>query len=308
MRYHPLWTHTPAMVMTGYLVWRLSGMDVSDRMTMIHTSGTSSVPTIGVIGSILLMAVFYLVMSVFFDESWAKNEQPRKSFNWMSLFDEIAIALLISSLLWRTTKFTASEFGWMMASGAVLAGCLLEMLRPYRAEPCFEAIQPSGLLAVKSGANWLFFQRQNPPYINGLVLVLGVMMISQGVSAVQRGDILLAVINVPIIGLLLSLWNGMRVSVSPSRISVRLGMYSWKLLDLKPEQILNAEVAHFSPIRDFGGWGIRISPSKKGFFFEGTHGVLITPKKGMPVLVGSNQPQELLQAVRTAMGCSFETM
>ncbi|MHB1461852.1 MAG: hypothetical protein ACYC1M_11270 [Armatimonadota bacterium] len=301
MKYHPLWTHTPAVAMIGYMVWWLSSENIPSRLPLIQKSGTSTVSAVGLFGGILLMAALYLVMSVFFDESWAKNEQPRKSFNWMSLFDEITIALLFGSVFWRTTSYTASELSWMVAGGAVVAGCLMELLRPYRAEPLVEELRTASPLAVKPGANWLFYQRQNPPYINNIIVV-AVYYIYLSTASAQSGHFGLALMIIAIIGLLLSVWNGMRVSVSPSKISVRLGMFNWKLLELSPDQIASAEVAHFNPLRDFGGWGIRISRSKKGFFFEGNQGVLITPKKGMPVLIGSNQPQELLQAVQTAMG------
>ncbi len=302
MKYHPLWTHTPAVVLIGMMVWLISSQNTLDRLPIVLKHGTGPASAVWALGGVLLLAALYLVMSVFFDESWAKNEQPRKSFNWMSLFDEISIALLFGSVFWRTTSYTASELSWMVAGGAVVAGCLVEALRPYRAEPLVEGMQPSGPITMKPGTNWLFYQRQNPPYINAIVVVVSVYYIYLSTASVQSGHIGLAVMLIAIIGLLLSLWNGMRVSVSPSKISVRLGMFNWKLLELSPDQIVSAEVMHFNPLRDFGGWGIRFSRSKKGFFFEGNQGVLITPKKGMPVLIGSNQPQELLQAVQTAMG------
>ncbi len=302
MKYHPLWTHTPAVVLIGMMVWRVSGQSIPDRLPINLKHGTGSAPAAGVLGGVILLAVLYLVMSMFFDESWAKNEQPRKSFNWMSLFDEISIALLFGSVFWRTTSYTASELSWMVAGGAVVAGCLVEALRPYRAEPLVEELRTSSPLAVKPGANWLFYQRQNPPYINAIVVVVSVYYIYLSTASAQSGHIGVAVMLIAIIGLLLSIWNGMRVSVSPNKISVRLGMFNWKLLELSPDQIISAEVAHFNPLRDFGGWGIRFSRSRKGFFFEGNQGVLITPTKGMPVLIGSNQPQDLLQAVQTAMG------
>ena len=301
MKYHPLWTHTPAIAMIGYMALGLCNGRTAHHFANIPKDAMGSTSASGAVVGVLLMAVFYLVMSIFFDESWAKNEQPKKSFNWISLFDEITIALLLASILWQSGNYTGSNLGWITVCFAVLAGCLVEWLRPYRAEVLADQ-QPTGSLAVKPGSHWLFYQNQNPPYVNGLVIVVGVMMLWQGVEAAHRGDIAFGLLSVLIIAVMLSIWNGLRVSVSPSKIIVSLGIFNWKLLDISPDQINTAEVIHFNPLRDFGGWGIRISRTKKGYYFEGNQGVLITPKKGMPVLIGSNQPQQLLQAVLTAMG------
>lgn len=301
MKYHPLWTHTPAIVLIGMMVWRVSSQNIPDRLPINLKHGTGSASAAVVLGGVLLLAALYMVMSVFFDESWAKNEQPQKSFNWMSLFDEITIALLALSI-WNITKPAEPSIAWSLVIGALIAGCLIEARRPYRAEPIDELLQPSSQLTVKPGTNWLFYQRQNPLHLNLIVVLLGATLIYQVTLGPAKGDLWFGLFNVVITGVLLSLWNGMRVSVSPSKISVRLGMFNWKLLEISPDQIVSAEVAHFNPIRDFGGWGIRISRSKKGFFFEGNQGVLITPKRGMPVLIGSNQPHELLQAVQAALG------
>ena len=304
MRYHPLWTHTPAIAMIGYMVYRLCNGQTAHHLANMP-KGAGSTSAYGPIIGVLLMAVFYLAMSVFFDESWAKNEQPKKSFNWMSLFDEITIALLLASVLWQGSRYSASQLSWIAVGCAVLAGCVAEWLRPYRAEALADQ-QMTDTFAVKPGSNWLFYQNQNPPYVNGLVIVVSIMMLSQGISAAYRGDVAFGMLSVIIIALMLSIWNGLRVSVSPSKIRVSLGIFNWKLLDISPDQITNAEVLHFNPLRDFGGWGIRISRSKKGYYFEGTQGVLITPAKGMPVLIGSNQPIQLLQAVLAAMGRTAE--
>lgn len=303
MRYHPLWTHTPAVVLIGMMAWRICSQNIPDRLPIHLKHGTGSASAAGVLGGILLLAALYLVMSVFFDESWAKNEQPGKSFNWMSLFDEITIAMLALSM-WNITKPAEAGIAWLLVGGVIFAGCLAEIRRPYRAEPIDELLPLSGQLPVRPGTNWLFYQRQNPLHLNLIVIILGAIIISQVTYGPQKGDLWFGLFNVAIVGLLLSMWNGMRVSVSPSRISVRLGIINWKLMEITPDQVVSAEVAHFNPIRDFGGWGIRISRSKKGFFLAGNQGVLITPKKGMPVLIGSNQPQELLQAVQTALGSS----
>lgn len=65
-------------------------------------------------------------------------------------------------------------------------------------------------------------------------------------------------------------------------------------------QIARAEALVYRPIRDYGGWGVRGSRRHRALNARGDRGVLITRRDGTTLLVGSQRPRELLEALSAA--------
>lgn len=68
-----------------------------------------------------------------------------------------------------------------------------------------------------------------------------------------------------------------------------------------------AEIEHYkpvtyNPIMEYGGWGIRISIKGRGMAYNvsGNRGVDIILKNGKRFLIGSQKPEELVQAINKA--------
>jgi hypothetical protein len=67
--------------------------------------------------------------------------------------------------------------------------------------------------------------------------------------------------------------------------------------------ISQCELREFSPIRDYGGWGIRYSLRHgKAYIIAGKKGLSLTLKNGKKILISSKRPEELLKAVKTLTG------
>ncbi|MDS0300210.1 DUF6141 family protein [Halogeometricum sp. S1BR25-6] len=60
------------------------------------------------------------------------------------------------------------------------------------------------------------------------------------------------------------------------------------------------ESTEYSPLREFGGWGIRWAPGKLAYNVSGKQGVWIERTNGRAVLVGSQRPDEFLGAIEDA--------
>ncbi|HQV31803.1 MAG TPA: hypothetical protein PKV71_07995 [Calditrichia bacterium] len=57
--------------------------------------------------------------------------------------------------------------------------------------------------------------------------------------------------------------------------------------------IASATVREYHPIREYGGWGLRMGPSGKAYNVRGNMGVQITRKNGKTFLIGSQRAEEL---------------
>lgn len=58
------------------------------------------------------------------------------------------------------------------------------------------------------------------------------------------------------------------------------------------------EVRTYRPIMEYGGWGIRYGSSGKAYNVSGKHGVQLELLNGKRLLIGSQQPEELLRAMQ----------
>lgn len=74
--------------------------------------------------------------------------------------------------------------------------------------------------------------------------------------------------------------------------------FSCKKINLS--EIEKYEIKQFSPINDYGGWGIRKSMLRKetAYIVSGTKGILFSYKSGKKVLVGTQKPEELLEVLK----------
>lgn len=67
------------------------------------------------------------------------------------------------------------------------------------------------------------------------------------------------------------------------------------------DDLADVQATGYSPLR-YGGWGIRWSPSWVAYTVSGKSGVRLERRDGQSVLVGSDDPDELLAAVQAATG------
>lgn len=67
-------------------------------------------------------------------------------------------------------------------------------------------------------------------------------------------------------------------------------------------EIESAEAVVYRPLRDYGGWGLRVSGKGKAYNMRGNRGVQLKLKNGGNVLVGSQRPDELARFIQTGIG------
>lgn len=63
------------------------------------------------------------------------------------------------------------------------------------------------------------------------------------------------------------------------------------------KDIVSCELRTYSPIREFGGWGIRYGRGTKAYNVSGNRGIQLELSNGKRVLIGSQRPEELAGAI-----------
>ncbi len=99
-----------------------------------------------------------------------------------------------------------------------------------------------------------------------------------------------------LLGALLSL--RLTTTVTSDSVAIRYGFLYKTRVPLS--EIALAEAVEYGPVREYGGWGIRGSRRRRAVNARGNQGVLLTRADGTTLLVGSQRPREMLEALARA--------
>jgi hypothetical protein len=318
---HPLWTHIPAAGLIIYLAVRWIQVGNLPGRVPTHfgfngePNGYGSMP--GAMAMILGICVLYLILSIIGDEAWVRSEK-KKAFNWLSLLDEIFIGLLIGIAAGYLTYLqgglpVAFNFPWfnvlIYTAAATGLAVVLELVRPFHPSPQAlviedtKSMQKELLSKLKGQQNFIYWQAQNPLWMNVVTIVVPLIMIIVAVVMFESQwwfSLLYLVLAVAF-----ALLNGgMRAVVTRENIKVRLGLVGWRVLKIQNSEIIAVEIMEFSPLKDFGGYGIRFGKGMFAFYLKGTRGVKITLKNGMKYLIGSDHPEQMEAVIKAVSSLS----
>jgi hypothetical protein len=314
---HPLWTHIPGsmllvmMVITFWRSWPLPDP------APVHFAGDGTPDRYGASWEIpvvvLLVSLVAFAVSIAVDEFWAKQER-RKRFNWFSPLDEVLLGLLTGMTIQYSEVLETTPYifrhSWTPSGGLILiaslGAVLLEILRPHRPSPLTEVREDVSRLETEvtsrqqSGQPWVYWDSQNPRYVKWYLPIFGVGLLALGFTAWSDNRwAASAALAGGLIVLLIS--GGFRLSVTQTQVRLRAGYLGIPLLKLDLKDVVDAELHEFSPLADFGGYGIRRNREMSAFFLQGDKGVKLTTAEGKKVLIGSEHPDRLAAVLRAAI-------
>ncbi len=97
------------------------------------------------------------------------------------------------------------------------------------------------------------------------------------------------------------LMGQLRTRVTGEEIDMRWGFAEVIKKKIPFEKIEGAEAVTYSPIREFGGWGIRVGGNKKkGWTIRGNRALVLNLKDGTRFYLGSDKPERILLWVQSA--------
>lgn len=136
-------------------------------------------------------------------------------------------------------------------------------------------------------------------WVHAIVVVcIGGSLVTMFAAPAEAGGWWLSIPIVILIGLY-GFFMPMKVSVSSEAMRVRFGHFGWPRWLFPLDEISNARVVSFRPIRDYGGWGIRQGEDGYCLNERGDSGVRFE-HIGKTYTVGSDDPERLLAVLRTA--------
>jgi len=129
-------------------------------------------------------------------------------------------------------------------------------------------------------------------WVMNLVLFVGLVFLGYD-SWSNGGDLLAASVgplSMAIVMILLATIE-LRTVISEDGLEVKFWPFGRRRI-FKSE-IKSARVRKYSPLREFGGWGVRFGPGGKAFNMQGNMGLQLEMKDGDKLLVGTRKPKEL---------------
>lgn len=97
------------------------------------------------------------------------------------------------------------------------------------------------------------------------------------------------------------------VEVGDGGISVQYFPFLSRIIPVNDIKVI--ETRQFNPVRDYGGMGIKWSPSKgQAYIVDGNRGVWMELRGGEKLLIGSQRPEELLGSIQSMQSVGMRSM
>lgn len=126
----------------------------------------------------------------------------------------------------------------------------------------------------------------------------------EGEAWSDPGRIWTAAGTIGLMGLIHWVFGGLLVIVHSSGIRVGLGK-GWVFRTWIPlDEIESLKCVTYRPLREFGGWGLRGSRTKRAWTARGNRAVVLTMNDGRRIYIGSDDPARLEARIRMALAAS----
>jgi hypothetical protein len=136
-----------------------------------------------------------------------------------------------------------------------------------------------------------------------IVVILSVVAVIVLVSLLssRAGTLWSAVVTFGALGLAAALLLAASLETTVDREAITVAFhFLWPKRRIPISQVRKAEATKYSPLLDYGGYGVRLGFHGWAFNVSGHEGVLVETKDGSHVMIGSQRPKELEAAIERA--------
>lgn len=149
----------------------------------------------------------------------------------------------------------------------------------------------------------IVFKEEQPFYTQPLTWIVWVVFLIMVLWMYQQGMLLegvgLLIMIVVAAVIVLVLFTGLDTRISQDGVDYRMRPFHKTYRHIEWNDVAHAEVRKYSPIREFGGWGIRIGLKGKAYNVKGNMGLQLELKDGRRILIGTQKPEELREVLKS---------
>jgi hypothetical protein len=128
-----------------------------------------------------------------------------------------------------------------------------------------------------------------------LWLLMGFEMVIVMIALLTTGQLLWTVaIGLGAITLTMALFSSLKLMTRIDSVGIhyRMKPFHFKVQTIPWEDIDQVHVRKYSPILEYGGWGMRYGRNGKAFNVRGNYGIQIVKKGGKKLLLGTQHPDD----------------
>jgi len=138
-----------------------------------------------------------------------------------------------------------------------------------------------------------------------VALICLVVIISAGMSGMNKPG-MIASMRIPVfvagLSTVLFLVSKLIVEVRDDGIYIKYSPFHMSYRKIPLSEIASVEARTYSPLREYGGWGCRGFGKNIAYNVSGNRGVQLVLRDGKRLLIGSQKPEELADAILLAKG------
>lgn len=158
------------------------------------------------------------------------------------------------------------------------------------------SIAPETSQSTDFGRAWSYREGQDAWWLR--LLLLG--FLGWVIWLLVRSGLVGLLSALPGVLLVALLWGGFRVVADRRGVHLRIGLMGIPIRNLSWQDIRAVRLREFSPLAEFGGWGLRYRPGTTALFLRGRRGAEIVLASGRSWLVGSDHPERLCEVLESA--------
>jgi hypothetical protein len=124
---------------------------------------------------------------------------------------------------------------------------------------------------------------------------------------VKSGDMLIFMIT-PLLVVLMFFILRLNTRIDKDGIWFRFVPFHFKEKFISWKDVEKAEVVKYSPLAEYGGWGIKYGRKGRAYNVSGNMGLFITLKNKKTIMIGTRKPEEMSEVVKGifAAGKNYE--
>ncbi len=165
----------------------------------------------------------------------------------------------------------------------------------YKYDESLKVLQEYNRVELPPDTEEIFIEEQNFDQA-WIWLLLGLLTLGVFISLVMAGQwglIMLLTGAVLVSSMTLMASFRLHTKIDDEGVHYHANPFQWKFKTIRWDEIDQIYVRNYSPLLEYGGWGIRYGRSGWAYIAKGNQGIQVVMKSGKKILLGTQQGEEV---------------
>jgi len=90
----------------------------------------------------------------------------------------------------------------------------------------------------------------------------------------------------------------LKTRIDEEGVDYQMNLFHWNKRAIPWSEIDQIYVRQYSPMREYGGWGMRYGRNGRAITMHGKYGIQLVKKDGKRILIGTEQPESVTRVLQ----------